>query len=154
MADVATPICGRITGDCWRWSPPSGGHELIDLGRQLAGKCQLEWNDYDGRLLAAHVELVDYLGQSIDVVGVVGDDDGVVAGKCRHQAVVRNHRLDHANDGSGVDILKPHHPRDVFIAAGRGGFLRMGKRGNRAHVARWLDLDDLALLNRGEAFDL
>ena len=131
------------------------GHELIDLGREFAGKRELERNHDDRLLLAAHVERADYLEQSLDVVGVVGDDHGVVAGKCRDQAVVRNHRLDHADDGSGVDILKPHHPGDVLIAAGSAaGSCDSVSAGDRAHVARRLNLDDLAGLNGGEAFDL
>ena len=81
-------------------------------------------------LFAAHVEAADYFEQALDVVSVVGDDDRVVGGKCRDQAVVRDHRLDDANDGSGVDILKPHHPRDVLVALGLGGVLRFGQRGD------------------------
>ena len=109
----------------WRRSgdPHLRRHQLIDLGREFGGKRQLERDDHDGLPVhAAHVEVrrLSRVKRS-NVVSVVGDDNGVIGRKRRDQAVVRNHRLDHADHGSGVNILKPHHPRDVLVALASAG---------------------------------
>ncbi len=68
------------------------------------------------------------LQQALHVVGVVGNDQGVVFGKRRDQPVVRDHRLDHADQRGGVDVLELDHPRDVLVAMRSAGMLRSGKR--------------------------
>jgi len=124
--------------------------QIRDHRRDVSGDAVLDLH-HVGVDRARGVDGLDQLGDASEVLGVIGDDDGVVAGVGIDRVVRRHDRAQHRNQVHRVFVLQAKGTRQHAVA---GGFVRAVDRpaeqfriGFRHHLGDAADIDHAETLH-------